>query len=187
MEAEQTEAKKRGRKGIEVTPAELQKFIADLETAQPDGKFRTRGELFEAIEDSQWAKTRSPRALSAQVARIMVVKNNLTLLTPLGQKGRVKGMPAPVVPEGNRKRKQIEGEALKALTQAVPKSSAKILAKAARGSLRAAIRIKCMDCSGEQASEVRKCAVNDCALWSFRPFQKGKKQAVAEGRRISLV
>ena len=31
-----------------------------------------------------------------------------------------------------------------------------------------AIRAKCLDCSGGQASEVRKCVAIDCALWPFR-------------------
>ncbi len=31
-----------------------------------------------------------------------------------------------------------------------------------------AIRAKCMDCVGEQPSEVRKCVSTDCALWPYR-------------------
>lgn len=31
-----------------------------------------------------------------------------------------------------------------------------------------AIRAKCLDCSGGNASEVRKCPAFDCALWPFR-------------------
>lgn len=40
------------------------------------------------------------------------------------------------------------------------------------------IRAKCLDCCGQQPSEVRKCVCTDCALWPVRmgvnPFhQKG--------------
>lgn len=31
-----------------------------------------------------------------------------------------------------------------------------------------AIRLKCLDCSGQQPSEVRDCTVRSCALWSYR-------------------
>lgn len=31
-----------------------------------------------------------------------------------------------------------------------------------------AIRARCLDCSGQQPSEVRNCAVKNCALWSYR-------------------
>lgn len=32
----------------------------------------------------------------------------------------------------------------------------------------AAIRAKCLDCSGDQPSEVRKCVMTDCPLWHLR-------------------
>lgn len=31
-----------------------------------------------------------------------------------------------------------------------------------------AIRMKCIDCSGGNMAEVRKCAVTTCPLWRFR-------------------
>ena len=43
-----------------------------------------------------------------------------------------------------------------------------------------AIRAKCLDCSGNNAAEVRKCVAASCALWPFRmgrnPFW-GKAEA----------
>jgi hypothetical protein len=31
-----------------------------------------------------------------------------------------------------------------------------------------AIRVKCLDCSGDQRKEARLCPVKECALWPFR-------------------
>jgi hypothetical protein len=31
-----------------------------------------------------------------------------------------------------------------------------------------AIRFKCLECAGFQSGEVRKCHIEDCALWPFR-------------------
>lgn len=31
-----------------------------------------------------------------------------------------------------------------------------------------AIRLKCLDCAGDSASEVKRCPVTDCPLWPFR-------------------
>jgi hypothetical protein len=31
-----------------------------------------------------------------------------------------------------------------------------------------AIRAKCLDCTGEQPAEVRKCVAVDCSLWPYR-------------------
>lgn len=40
-----------------------------------------------------------------------------------------------------------------------------------------AIRLKCLDCSGFQAAEVRQCPVTDCPLYPYRmgknPSRKG--------------
>jgi hypothetical protein len=39
-----------------------------------------------------------------------------------------------------------------------------------------AIRAKCLDCSGDNAAEVRECRIADCALFAFRmgknPFRR---------------
>jgi hypothetical protein len=44
-----------------------------------------------------------------------------------------------------------------------------------------AIRAKCLDCVGQNASEVRKCTAVDCALWPMRmgsnPFHARAKGA----------
>lgn len=31
-----------------------------------------------------------------------------------------------------------------------------------------AIRLKCLDCCGEQQAEARRCSIKTCALWRFR-------------------
>lgn len=46
------------------------------------------------------------------------------------------------------------------------------LAERARRQRAAAIQLKCLDCCAWQAREVRRCAIRDCALWSFRPYQE---------------
>ncbi len=38
-----------------------------------------------------------------------------------------------------------------------------------------AVRVKCLECSGWQYSEVTHCQVFECPLWRVRPYQKGKK------------
>ena len=39
-------------------------------------------------------------------------------------------------------------------------------------SLRKAVDALCWDCSGQTKVEVRKCVVEDCPLWSHRPYTK---------------
>ena len=40
--------------------------------------------------------------------------------------------------------------------------------RVAKGSMKAAIRLKCLDCSCFERSEVTKCVVQHCPLWPFR-------------------
>lgn len=44
-----------------------------------------------------------------------------------------------------------------------------------------AIRTKCLDCSNEQPSEVRRCLVTDCALYPYR-FGRNPKREGINGR-----
>lgn len=39
------------------------------------------------------------------------------------------------------------------------------------------IRMKCLDCCGDQKAEVRLCPAKDCALWHYR---MGKRPVVAK-------
>jgi len=54
-----------------------------------------------------------------------------------------------------------------------------------------AIRTKCLDCSGGQPSEVRRCDINDCPLLPYRfgknPNRKGigAKKAIAMAGNLS--
>lgn len=53
-----------------------------------------------------------------------------------------------------------------------------------------AIRLKCLDCSGNQPLEVRLCCAVDCALWPFRagrhPYtQKTRERAGFSGKGVS--
>lgn len=40
-----------------------------------------------------------------------------------------------------------------------------------------AIRARCLGCSNQQPSEVRKCSVKSCPLW---PYRLGKRPATVE-------
>jgi hypothetical protein len=48
--------------------------------------------------------------------------------------------------------------------------------KAEAGSVPAAIKLACLDCSGWQRQEVRDCVIVGCPLYPHRPFQ-GKADA----------
>ena len=48
-----------------------------------------------------------------------------------------------------------------------------------------AIRAKCLDCSGEQQSEVLKCVAVSCALWAFRMGTNPYRKEMSEEQRAA--
>lgn len=64
---------------------EFQKVVSDLEK---DGPFGNMSALWQAVEDTQWAKTRKPRPLMAATAGVKAIEMGLTLKTQPGKRGR---------------------------------------------------------------------------------------------------
>lgn len=165
---------KRGRQPIQVKPNELQECINLLESVQPEGKFQSRSALWDALCDTLWARSRLPVSLKPQTAMVLAKKFNLTIQTPVGKKGRPKG--CGPVPNGGNRRKPMSAEVESAMRKSFPlniiKIIPKVLDKAASGSLRAAVKLKCLDCTNMQPVEIRLCELNGCPLWHFRPYKK---------------
>ena len=162
---------KRGRKPIQVTSVQLQEAIRELERSQPDGKFPNRSALWTALENSEWAKSREPRPLTGQVAMILAKHSGLEIQTPLGKRGREKGC-GPVGNPGARRKKRMPEDARIALTVVTPKTLQGTLAKAINGSLKAAVKLHCLECSGGSKKEVALCGIKRCSLWAFRPYKR---------------
>lgn len=49
-----------------------------------------------------------------------------------------------------------------------------------------AIRLKCLECSNEQPSQVRNCSITDCALFSYR-FGKNPSRKGIGGRKAAVL
>lgn len=205
-----------GRKAIcEVTKEELTEVIAKLENPNPvieQGKktgkkkkgeaevapvavvspFPNRSALYLAISESDWAKSKGVVILPATVAN-WVKKHNISLLTPVGKKGRQKGVKI----EGAGRKRRVRNEKnynamIKSLNmqavRGVHPSMVKVADKAASGSMKAAIKLKCMDCCGHDKKYVRECTSYDCALWTYRPYQVAPNdQATEEPKEPEVV
>lgn len=170
----------RGRKPTSASPFELQAAINLLESLKT---FTTRSQLWKEIEESEWAKNQIPRPLSAQTAMAMAKKNNLTIVTPIGHRGKVKGCSA--VPNTGTRNRGIPENAAIALKKAFPlgmvtgygendrplKILAKVVNKTIGGSMRNAVKLKCLDCTNIQPIEIKNCSCMECPLWAFRPYK----------------
>jgi hypothetical protein len=78
----------RGRKPIVIDKAEFQNVITLLENSN---QFANRTLLWQAVEASEWAKSRLPRPLTAQVAMMKADEFGLEIKTEKGKRGRSKG------------------------------------------------------------------------------------------------
>lgn len=162
---------KRGRKPITLDKQEFQGVVSALEAMN---NFSNRTQLWQAVEDSQWAKTREPRPLTAQVAMMKAEELGLEIKTVKGKRGRSKGQ-GPVASAGRRKKVF----SLEVLTQGVPVEEraglAKTLAKAASGSLKARVKLNCLNCVNYQKGEVASCEIKTCPMWDVRPYKRVAK------------
>jgi hypothetical protein len=162
------EPKKRGRKSIEVDPIQFQAIVAQLESTNT---FANRSQLWNAVAATDWATTIS---LSAQSAMQKADKLAITVNTPKGKRGRQKG-DAPVAIKGPRKPRDIHPAVLQDLINGIPSECRdgleKTIIKASKGSLKASIKLKCMDCVGYVRGEVKMCEMTACPNWSVRPYK----------------
>jgi hypothetical protein len=52
-----------------------------------------------------------------------------------------------------------------------PKFALPLIGRAEKGSLAAAVKVKCLQCAAWQTREIRDCTVTGCALYPHRPYQ----------------
>jgi hypothetical protein len=155
----------RGRKPIPVTALDLQNTISQIEQG---GAFASRSALWDAVANTDWAKS---IGLTAQVAMLKAKSFALQIKTPVGRRGRLPGQ-GPVNVTGKRtKRKRIPLDMVPTLKRMFNESLHSRIDRAAAGSLKAAVALMCVDCSGGSKKEVSLCGIRTCPLWGFRPFQ----------------
>lgn len=67
-------------------------------------------------------------------------------------------------------------EVVNTQTEEAPKSAQSIVARAFSGdaSPRAAIKAKCLTCTGYDRAAITTCTGWTCPLWAYRPFQKAE-------------
>ena len=160
---------------IAVDSQELQRVINELEEKH---NFSNLSELYNAIAETEFAKNCKPRPLSAQVAMIRIKEYNLSVRTQRGQKGKPSGLTS--VNRGVRRNRQIPLEIVQELRDNY-KEQLGLVEKIAKGSLKAALTLKCIDCSGGSKKEVARCTITSCPLYGFRPYKlKAKQEEIAD-------
>lgn len=154
-----------GRKPIQIDPKELQ---ATIDTLEASNEFSSLAKLWEAVEQTEWAKTREPRPLTNQVAAILARKFALSIKTKAGKKGGIITVPH----ERKPRTKRILSDDIKANLKKQFPEHEKTVDRLASGSMKAAVKLKCLDCCCGSKKEIALCGTKDCPLWNFRPYKR---------------
>lgn len=159
-----------GRTKVTVDEAELRQVVNELEEKN---SYANRSYLFKAIAETEWAKNGK--------YTVSVISNRITefKIEVKTEKGRVGG--GVKNPGGTRKTRVVPAKNLRALAQIVPERFKGALKKLEKGSLTAAIRLKCLDCTDYQRAEIVACPIISCALHHVRPYKGSPESSMTEG------
>ena len=166
---------------IPVDAAKLQETVSGLEANRT---FVNQSALFQAVAETEWAKGLK---LTPAVIYLRVREFKTTCKTLPGKKGGVMTQERIDAMRAGRGTRQPRSEKMKGfadsfekMRKAFPAKSLPIIEKAEQGSLRAAIKLMCLDCSGQQAVEVRNCVCPGCPLFPHRPYQGSVEEVEVE-------
>ena len=163
------------------------RFQQEVAKLEKDGPLATRNDLWQALAETDWAKSLQPRPLTAPVAYLRAKELDIKCKTPLGKRGgkmtkeRIEKMQAGRSGRTPRKEKLAAfSYSFEEMLKKVPENYHKEVEKAREGSLRAAVKLRCLDCACWQTEEVRQCTCIACGLYPHRPFKAKPEEEKAK-------
>ena len=165
---------------LEIPKNELQVTISHVEK---DGPLKNRAALFEAVANTTWAKCFQPKPVTASVAQLRAKEYDLNIKTPVGKRGRgpmtdahkaalKKGRGAKRVSRAEKlAANPLAQQSLELIEKYSPARYSNTVKSLRKGSLKAALKMKCLECSDFQTQEIKHCPVLQCPLHLVRPYQ----------------
>lgn len=181
------------RKEIKISQTLLTKVIRDLEV---NGPLPNQSLLFEkAAENYNAVKEKDYPDISKALVYLRVKAWGIEIQTKAGKRGRQKLTPEDIAHmQQNRKTRgkrssKFNKNACAALETHFKQEAPRFLPivnKCNNGSLKAAVKLMCIECGGWEPSEVKQCNITSCPLWNFRPGA-GKKvnEVVEEDQKVA--
>lgn len=170
-----------GRASLVINKDLLSKSVLDCESAK---EYSNRSLLFKDVASTYG--TYIGKSVSTTWILQRIQELGIELRTPKGRIGRVQGQ-APASGERRTRAEKLatDPKAVKSLSllkkDVLREKQGKYLPlfkKVEQGSLKAAIQLKCLDCTNYQANEIRHCPCNACVLWNFRPFKNQGEEEI---------
>ena len=158
------------KKTIEIDKTRLTKILNDLESSEI---FSNRSALFEK------ASIKYGERCTPAIVYLRVKQWNIPLKTEKKKPGEhLKGGNVEALKQfretGEVKPKKIKADTRPLIVEFTREENGKYLKIAKsikKGSLKSAIKLKCLDCCNFDKKEIKYCACPSCPLWPVRPFQ----------------
>ena len=150
-------------------PVDRSKLESAITTAESNGGLPNITLLCQVVAELYNANN-PPRVITHSVVGLRIREWGISIKTIKGKRGRVSDSPtnSDCKPKGNR----LSESVLQTLHRDVPLRFHPVIGRLNEGSRSAAVKLKCLECSGWQTSEVAKCVCPDCPLFSFRPYKR---------------
>lgn len=172
----------KGRQKIEVDKVQLQKAV---EKAEREETFPNRSALYDKVSTIYnsvvvWAP------ITPSVVYLRIQEFKIPVNTVMGKRGASAGTGlAKARAEGKVKQRTKRedkfkndkkiAQGIQILKNDIRKEDGNrydgLLSKFEKGSMKAAIALKCLDCCCYQPVEIKECTDNSCSLWAFRPYK----------------
>jgi len=149
------------RKKIDIKEEDLRKYIKEVEAKGP---LSNRSELHNAIAEKY------NHVISTGVIGLRIKEFNIKVKTPVGKRGRPVDAVVNRTTRGDKFKAKKYKRSFDTMREEMPQYKA-IIKKIEKGSLKQAIRLKCLDCCGGYVNEIKHCNIEGCALWPFRHIQ----------------
>jgi len=160
-------------------------FISVINALESKQKFSNISALCNAVCETDWAKTLKNSAGNPVVLQPMTVRQRIEefkveLVTQPGKRGNpgVAGIKREHKPRSEKfAASDLVTQGLKAIRDATPHGHKKLVNKIAAGSLKAAVRLKCLDCVNYESSLIgdRSCLGCPLSVFVFVKLKKFKK------------
>ncbi len=153
---------------ITVDRNELEEQIRLAESSQV---FSSHFALYNYIANTDWARNHI-KPLTPSVIMLRIKEFNIAINT---QKGVPLGIVGLVQSHSNIREDKIPSDQRKKIVHRmmldIPEKYHKLIKPALRGSAKAAIKLKCLDCTAFQKKEIALCECISCPLWTYRPYK----------------
>lgn len=160
-----------GKKTVEIDKQLLESVINKLEES---ATYANRTELYAATASVLHTEY-SYKLFSPAWVYLRVKALDIKLKTPEGRKGVPNGEALKKWrEEGKTKPQRKVDDSTPLIKYFTKEEKGKYLALAKsvkKGSLKAAVKLKCIECSNFQKDEIKNCQVFTCPLWPVRPYK----------------